>query len=141
VMWPAPCRRALANIAIFVDLFAAVPSNNASAPAAAPAAPSGSGAAARRAAAVPGAALAAPPAAGPQARRRLRAAPAPAQAPYVDLGITFDFFKSLQLPTDAPARPRRRPPPTPRHWLLLDRLQAGQQPARLCWGERITASV
>ena len=44
---------------------------------------------------------------GPQARRRLRAAPPPGQLPYVDLGITFDFFKSLQLPVDAPVRPSR----------------------------------
>lgn len=28
----------------------------------------------------------------------------PKQLPYVDLGITFDFFQSLQLPVDAPVR-------------------------------------
>lgn len=95
-------RRALANIAIFVDLFAAVPSANASAPASAPAA----------SAQTPGDAMAPSAAFGPApapaalsgARRKLVALAQPKQLPYVDLGITFDFFQSLQLPVDAPVR-------------------------------------
>jgi len=119
-MWPAPCRRALANIAIFVDLFAAVPSNNASAPAAAPAAPSGSGAAARRAAAVPGAALAAPPGApgpprGGPAGGRPAGAPAPSRRAGAGAGAIRGpghHLRLLQEPAAADGRPGA-PPPAP----------------------------
>ena len=102
------CRRALANIAIFVDLFAAVPSTAASAPALSPAAPANAmsaGVAPGAPAGGIGAMVAAPgPAASPAHRRLLAAATPAGQQPYVDLGITFDFFKSLQLPVDAPVR-------------------------------------
>lgn len=101
-------RRALANIAIFVDLFAAVPSTAASAPAPSPAAPANAmsaGVAPSAPSGGIGALVAAPgPAASPAHRRLLAAATPAKQQPYVDLGITFDFFKSLQLPVDAPVR-------------------------------------
>lgn len=95
-------RRALANIAIFVDLFAAVPSANASAPAAALAASAGAPSNGMAPSAASGSAPA--PAVLSGARRQLMALAQPKQLPYVDLGITFDFFQSLQLPVDAPVR-------------------------------------